>query len=387
MPTVTICIPAYQAEGFVAHTVRSALAQTYTDIVVDVAIEPPGLGELAACEPLMQDKRLRVSVNDVVLGWAENIAAMLKRVRTPYYLILPHDDFLHRRYVEVLLAAVENRSDALLAYGDIQFMSGGFPQRRRQVLSEGGLADRLISFLAAGAEAPIWRGVTRTDRLGDEFPTDNYRGLLVETEWAFHLLTRGVAVRAPRTLYFKRFFGEERMTASRTRHNETAEKLREGVEDHYRRMLGRADAAFAGAVPELALHGLQSIRAKRLLEHGIAEFGVEVHAALDAAASGCERIGSAHALTIMANILTAQSRAAELSGNADDALRLAKRAAGADPQNAPVQTQLARVLHAVGDRFGALQAIVAACDADPYALGTRELTAQIEVDFLNGLKG
>lgn len=386
MPTVTICIPAYQADTFIAHTVRSALAQTHTDIIVEVAIEPPGLGELAACEPLMQDKRLRVSVNDTVLGWAENIAAMLKRVRTPYYTVLPHDDFLHNRYVELLLAAVESRPDALLAYGDIQFMSGGFPERRRQILSEGGLEERLISFLAAGAEAPTWRGVTRTGMLGGDFPKDDYRGLLVETEWAFHLLTRGVAVRVPRTLYFKRLFGNERLTAARARHNESREKLREGVEDHYHRLCQRAEAAFAGGIPELVLHGLQSIRAKRSLEHGLTDFGAEFEAELDTAIAGCQRDGSRYARAILANILLTQSRLAALNGNAAGALQFARSAVEANADDAFAQAQLGSLLHAKGDRFGALQAIAAACDAEPYALGTREAAAHIETDFLNSLR-
>lgn len=211
MAAVTICIPAYRAAGFIAATLRSALGQTFQDIDVHVAIEPPGDEEVRACAEFTSDPRLRLTVNARRLGWAENIAAMLQQVRTPFFVILPHDDFLHPRYVEKLYAALIQRPDAAVAYGDIQFMYGVNPRRRSQTLIEQPLSERLLSFLIQGAEAPPWRGVTRTSALdGMGFPTDEFQGFLVECEHALHLLTRGVALRVPETLYFKRVFAGAR---------------------------------------------------------------------------------------------------------------------------------------------------------------------------------
>ena len=199
MAQVTVCIPAYRAERFLTHTLRSIAKQTYRDIGVEIAIEPPAAETAKACTPFLHDPCFRVSINDQRLGWAENIAALLARVRTPFFIILPHDDVLHPDYIETLLGAITARPDASVAYADM-FCFGDGHFRKSLTIEEGGPFERLLSFFLGGAEAVPWRGVTRTTVLdgGATFPSNEFISFAVECEWACHLLRSGAAVRVPR---------------------------------------------------------------------------------------------------------------------------------------------------------------------------------------------
>jgi glycosyltransferase involved in cell wall biosynthesis len=58
-PKVTVCIPAHRSEAFINNTLRSVLAQTYSDFVVEIAVEPPASETLTVCEPFLRDDRVR----------------------------------------------------------------------------------------------------------------------------------------------------------------------------------------------------------------------------------------------------------------------------------------------------------------------------------------
>ena len=100
---VTVCIPAYDAAGFIGHTSRSVADQTMPDFRVVVAVEPKGAAEtIAAMREFLADKRFTYYVNATNYGYALNVRGVLTRVRTPYYAILPHDDMWHPEFLELL---------------------------------------------------------------------------------------------------------------------------------------------------------------------------------------------------------------------------------------------------------------------------------------------
>ena len=136
-PNVTVCIPAYRSETFIHETLRSLFAQTCSDFVVDIAVEPPAEATVSACAPFLRDDRVRLIVNPQVLGWAENMKSLLRRVATPYFFILPHDDLLEPDYIATLLAELVSRPHASIAYSDIVcFGHQSFCVRVRQTPEE-----------------------------------------------------------------------------------------------------------------------------------------------------------------------------------------------------------------------------------------------------------
>jgi GT2 family glycosyltransferase len=91
---ITICIPAYRSAAFIHSTLCSVLAQTFSSLRVEIAIEPPAHDMVDACGALLNDKRVTIVTNPEVLGWAGNIKNLLQRVTTRYFMIHYHDDLM-----------------------------------------------------------------------------------------------------------------------------------------------------------------------------------------------------------------------------------------------------------------------------------------------------
>ncbi|MFG1419934.1 glycosyltransferase [Xanthobacter sp. V0B-10] len=390
MSKVTICIPVYRASSFLHQTLSHLLKQTYRDIRIDLAIEPEGEDEARICERFSDDGRVHYRVNDRVLGWAENIAAMLRRVSSPFFLVLPHDDFLHPRYVEWLLPVVEADPRVVSAYGDIQFLNAARPTRRSQILDEGPVAERLISFLAAGGEAPPWRGLTRSEVLtASAFPVDAFRGFLVECEWAFHLLTQGIARHVPRTLYFKRLHADGRVTASVARNRVDLSVQRAGLEDHRLRLRRRAAAALPVS-PQLQLveAGIDAVAALRFLSGRLGP-GEVVEEQLRRALAICDHhseVSGAIRIRSLAHVALAHFHA-QNGRDPKAALEAAERAVAADPGSPLALQVLARQRLDAGDAFGALVANAALGDVAPWFMDSDALQAAAEAAFQQTLSG
>lgn len=237
MPEITVCIPAYRSERFVAQTLRFVQLQTFTDFVVDVALEPEDAEATErACRPYLEDPRFILRRNESVLGWDRNTRSLLARVDSPYFVVLPHDDMWHPRYLATLHAALRDRPDATVAYSDL-YVFGHESGSRWLDLPDAGLVERLLAFFLGGAEAVPWRGLARRESLDRPFPVNDFRGFAVECEWTLHLLTGGVALRTAEPLYFKRSRAEAASVSWGWGTDMPEETLRRGLEHHRERML------------------------------------------------------------------------------------------------------------------------------------------------------
>ena len=77
-PAVSVCIPVYCGEQFLAETIRSVLAQTYRDFelfILDNA-SPDDTGRIARS---FQDGRIRVETNSTVLPQPQNWRRAVER--------------------------------------------------------------------------------------------------------------------------------------------------------------------------------------------------------------------------------------------------------------------------------------------------------------------
>jgi glycosyltransferase involved in cell wall biosynthesis len=127
IPAVSVCVPLYRKEAHIAETIRSVLAQTFTDfelIVLDNA-SPDRSAEIARS---FSDPRLTVVENPVTIGPTENFAAVVALSRAPLVKVLCADDLLHptclERQVEVMaqdptLAMVTCRQDVIDESGHV----------------------------------------------------------------------------------------------------------------------------------------------------------------------------------------------------------------------------------------------------------------------------
>ena len=60
--TVTLGVPAYRGEAFIADTLASVQAQTHRDLEVLVSVDGPDPATEEACRPFLADPRFRLVV-------------------------------------------------------------------------------------------------------------------------------------------------------------------------------------------------------------------------------------------------------------------------------------------------------------------------------------
>ena len=246
MALITVCIPAYNAHPLFAKTLRSVLGQTFQDFQVRVHVEPTQRAHI--CEEIVRslgDERFHVRRNRELLGWAGNIANLMAEVRTAWFVMLPHDDHWHPNYLERLLDLDRAEPDAMVCYADM-LREGQVSGVKSQITDNTSLQHRLLSFFNGGAEADMWRGLTRTEVLkrGHRFPDNDYEGFAADNEWALQLVLEGDCQRVPEALYVK--YNHGRSIASvcgRWLVGHSEEWLRAALEHHRLAMLTRLERA------------------------------------------------------------------------------------------------------------------------------------------------
>lgn len=117
VPTVSVCMPVYRSESFVAEAIHSVLSQSFTDfelIVIDDA-SPDATHEIASA---IQDPRLRVYRNDRNLGPEGNWNRTMEMAKGRYIKVLPGDDALYQECLERQVAVLEDarNRDVVLVY-------------------------------------------------------------------------------------------------------------------------------------------------------------------------------------------------------------------------------------------------------------------------------
>jgi hypothetical protein len=212
-PDVTICIPAWQAEPFIARTLQCARAQTHADVRILVSVDRCDDATAAICgEHAAQDPRIEVIVQRERLGWSENANALLDRVDTEFYFLYFHDDIIEPVYVAQLRQALLEHPEAKSAHCDLERFgkqTGVDPGNDYR----GSACRRLLNFMLGPVKGTPLRSLTRTELLaqGLRFPAIGDAGFWRCHPFLFHLLGAGPAVRVPEVLY-RRWFRDGSMT-------------------------------------------------------------------------------------------------------------------------------------------------------------------------------
>jgi glycosyltransferase involved in cell wall biosynthesis len=109
-----LCIPTYKRARWLAGTIESALAQTFTDLVVEVhddATPGDAIAEVVSRYPAV--KYVRHATNAGIVG---NFTRSLLGAQTEFVLQLGDDDEAHPRLVEETVAALDAHPSAGVAH-------------------------------------------------------------------------------------------------------------------------------------------------------------------------------------------------------------------------------------------------------------------------------
>lgn len=104
-PLVSVIVPVYRVEKYLRICVDSILAQTYSDLEVILVDDGSPDGCPAICdEYAQQDARVRV-IHQKNAGLSAARNAGLDLCQGEYITFIDSDDFVHPRFVELLLNA------------------------------------------------------------------------------------------------------------------------------------------------------------------------------------------------------------------------------------------------------------------------------------------
>jgi glycosyltransferase involved in cell wall biosynthesis len=126
VPAVSICIPLYMKQAYVAETIGTVLAQTFTNFEL-IVLENASPDDSKTVAAAIRDPRLRLFSNSKTVSGAENHARVISLARAPLVKVVAADDRLHptilERQVEVMrdpdIAVVGCRQNMIDASGAV----------------------------------------------------------------------------------------------------------------------------------------------------------------------------------------------------------------------------------------------------------------------------
>jgi len=139
-PLISICIPSYNSERFIAFTLKSVLAQSFTDFEIIIADDKSTDGTVSVIKSF-SDARIKLIQNECNLGIGENWNKVLSCAEGKYVKLLCGDDLLYpgclARQVRVLESPANAAVVLAICNSNVIDEHNGIILRRRFPLSTG----------------------------------------------------------------------------------------------------------------------------------------------------------------------------------------------------------------------------------------------------------
>lgn len=206
MPMVTIGLPVFNGEDYLALALDALLAQTYTDFELVISDNGSTDQTQAICERYAaKDTRIRYYRSPVNQGAAWNYNRVFALARGKYFRWTSHDDLCAPTHLERCVAVLEARLEVVLCYPKSIFIDEHGNEVRKH---EDGMNlratkphERLRNFLP-GACNPVF-GLIRADVLKTTALIGSYVGSDEILLW--QLALRGQFYEVPEYLFFRRY--------------------------------------------------------------------------------------------------------------------------------------------------------------------------------------
>jgi glycosyltransferase involved in cell wall biosynthesis len=116
-PKVSIGLPVYNGENYLAEAIDSILAQTYADFELIICDNASTDSTEAICRTYAgRDPRVRYHCNPENIGAAANYNLSFELARGVYFKWMAHDDIILPTYLACCVAALDAQPDVVLAY-------------------------------------------------------------------------------------------------------------------------------------------------------------------------------------------------------------------------------------------------------------------------------
>lgn len=211
-PSVSVLVPAHNAQEFICETLDSLNNQIFKCfqiiISIDKSDDETGLVVEKWCK---QHKQITTKIfyQEHNLGWVKNINFLLKKCETKYFMMLPHDDLIHKTYLQKMFQYLEAHPSTCVAYSDIQGF-GAIDLYVFQKSITGDKKERTLNFLLYHHSAIAIRGLVNRTVLSDLIflYENNFSNIAMDSVWNMQMALMGEVIRIPEVLYYKRYHGD-----------------------------------------------------------------------------------------------------------------------------------------------------------------------------------
>jgi glycosyltransferase involved in cell wall biosynthesis len=177
-PLITIGMPVYNGEEYLAQAITSLLEQTFADFQIVVFDNASTDRTADICRDFAQrDSRIRVVQHDRTISAVDNFIAVAQHASTRYFCWAAHDDLHDPAFLQTLIKLLEGNSDlGLAACGCLEIDPDGTPRIECHATnslasaSSRNACDRLIAYLRCSPCSPIY-GLFRTEALQQHLNT------------------------------------------------------------------------------------------------------------------------------------------------------------------------------------------------------------------------
>jgi len=125
-PYVSVAIPVYNGENFVAEAIESVLGQTWSDLELVICDNGSTDRTEDICKTFAaRDSRVRYYRNDTNIGIVKNFnrALALASPSSKYFKFAPHDDYYDPTFLEQCVAALDEDPTAVLCNARISIVN------------------------------------------------------------------------------------------------------------------------------------------------------------------------------------------------------------------------------------------------------------------------
>lgn len=222
-PTLSIGLPVYNGEQYLAQALDSLLAQTFTDFELIISDNASDDSTAEICRSYAErDERIRYIRQPVNIGAAPNHNFLVPQARGKYFKWASHDDLYDPDLIRLCVEALEARPDVVLAHAWDAYID-----ERGEIIAsvpyeldtyDPRPAARLRSLLYVPGGNDFY-GVIRTEVLRRVRPHDTYYN--ADRTFMAELVLQGRFFQVPRTLYFRRDH-PDRASRAKTRRERAA---------------------------------------------------------------------------------------------------------------------------------------------------------------------
>jgi glycosyltransferase involved in cell wall biosynthesis len=231
MSWVTVLVPAYKPGKRFTATMASLAAQTHRELMVHVSLDH---GDDRGLPPLPEMGRVDVTITRQPrrLGWVGNVNTLVAEVKTPYFMVIAHDDCITPCYIEKAIALLAERPATVAAHGVIRWHGIRDGEVGQVADNVGEPIERVLKCIERGPHLALgWRGVVRTDAIerGLRLRTRRSDGLFSNHLWEVELLLQGDTAAIDDVFYDKY---TDPMGLSRTYHQMTVDQKSMSLADN-----------------------------------------------------------------------------------------------------------------------------------------------------------